>query len=104
MSVSDIDPDFPDQRWSEHWRELRERGSQTFEGRHRSRAGRVYPVEISANYFEFDGRGYNLALVRDITERKQTEETLRKASRGIATSLTMLSTGSICSLSPGMAA
>jgi len=39
------------------------------------------PVEISANYFEFDGRSYNLALARNITERKQAEETLRRLNR-----------------------
>jgi PAS domain S-box-containing protein len=34
----------------------------------------MFPVEVSANYFEYGGRAYNLALVRDITERKEAEE------------------------------
>jgi PAS domain S-box-containing protein len=85
LGVTDIDPDFPIERWSGHWDKLKERGSITFEGRHRTKAGRIFPVEISASYFEFDLQGYNLALVRDITERKRVEDTLRFiAQRGWA--------------------
>jgi PAS domain S-box-containing protein len=76
LGVADVDPDFPKERWPEHWAELKSRGSLTFEGRHKARDGRVFPVEISANYLEFEDQGYNLALVRDISERKRTEDTL----------------------------
>ena len=78
MNVTDVDPDFPGERWHQHWHDIRERGSITFEGRHKARAGSIYPVEISANYFEYGGMGYNLALVRDITERKRAEEALQE--------------------------
>ena len=74
MGIADIDPDFPVDRWSDHWRDLQTRGSLSFESRHRTRDGRTFPVEISANYFEYGGRGYNLGLVRDITERKRAEQ------------------------------
>ncbi|MBF0552011.1 MAG: PAS domain S-box protein, partial [Deltaproteobacteria bacterium] len=76
LSVAGVDPDYPVGRWSGHWRDLKEHGSLTFEGRHRAKDGHIFPVEISANYFEFDGQGYNLAMVRDITERKRAEEEL----------------------------
>jgi len=55
LGVTDIDPDFPSERWPGHWDELKERGSITFEGRHRTKDGRIFPVEISASYFEYDG-------------------------------------------------
>ena len=48
--------------------------SLSFESRHRTRDGRIFPVEISANYFEYGGRTYNLALVRDITEHKRAAD------------------------------
>jgi PAS domain S-box-containing protein len=80
MSVADIDPGFPSERWPDHWRVLKEQQTLTFESRHRTREGRLFPVEVSANYFEFEGRGYNLALVRDITERKRTEEERRESA------------------------
>ncbi|OQX16291.1 MAG: hypothetical protein BWK76_11825 [Desulfobulbaceae bacterium A2] len=78
MGVADIDPDFPLERWPGHWAELKKVGSLTFETRHRTKDGRLLPVEINGNYIEYDGQGYNLALVRDITERKRGEEALRK--------------------------
>jgi two-component system cell cycle sensor histidine kinase/response regulator CckA len=84
LSVSDVDPDFPGLRWQEHWQDLKARGSFIFEGRHKTRDGRVFPVEISANYFEYQGRSYNLALVRDITERKKTEAALRASEQNLA--------------------
>ncbi len=73
MSLADIDPDknWPADYWFERWQELRERGSITFEARHRKKSGELFPVEINANFFEFEGEEYNLALVRDISERKQ---------------------------------
>lgn len=73
MSVSDIDPDFHSSQWPAHWRDLKKRGSITLETRHRTKDGRPFPVEVNANYFEYEGQCLNLALVRDITERKQME-------------------------------
>jgi PAS domain S-box-containing protein len=83
LGVADIDPDFPTRRWSSHWRDLKARGSLTFEGRHKTKDGRIVPVEISANYFEYDKVGYNLALARDITERKQAEEKIMQLNRDL---------------------
>jgi PAS domain S-box-containing protein len=76
LGVPNIDPDYQQDRWFDHWRDLKVNGSLTFETGHRTKDGRIFPVEINANYFEFDGQGYNLALARDITERKRIEETL----------------------------
>jgi len=80
MTVTDIDPGLPAGRWSDHWLERKQHGSQTFESRHRTRDGRIFPVEISANYFEYGGRAYTLALARDITERKRAEEEVRNVA------------------------
>lgn len=74
--VVDVDCDFPMARWFDHWQELQAQGNLIFEGHHRDHRGRVFPVEINANYFEYDGVGYNLALVRDIRERKEAEQAL----------------------------
>jgi two-component system cell cycle sensor histidine kinase/response regulator CckA len=74
LRVLDIHPDFPAERWPEHWREIKQSSAQVFLGRHRHKDGRVIPVEIVASYFEYEGRGYNLGLVRDISEREQAEE------------------------------
>jgi len=74
MSVHDIDPCFPREVWPAHWSELKERGSFVVESKHRAQNGRVFPVEVCANYLTFEGNEYNCAFVRDITERKRAEE------------------------------
>jgi PAS domain S-box-containing protein len=94
MGVPDIDVDFPAGRWSDHWRDLKAQRSLHFESRHRTRDGRTFPVEISANYFEHAGRAYNLALVRDIAERKQAQEALQRTEAYLAEGQRMAHTGS----------
>ncbi|MGA2403161.1 MAG: PAS domain S-box protein, partial [Syntrophobacteraceae bacterium] len=74
LGMPDVDPDFPAEDWPGHWYDLKTRGSLIFEGRHRAKDGSIFPVEVNANYFEYDGKGYNLALVRDITGRMRAEE------------------------------
>lgn len=76
MHVGDVDPAFPPLRWAEHWNDLKQAGSMMIESRHRRNDGVFVPVEISANFIRFDGRDYNMAIARDITERKKAEETI----------------------------
>ncbi|MDD2760807.1 MAG: diguanylate cyclase [Methylomonas sp.] len=76
LTVGDVDATFPVEQWGEHWQELKTKGSLRFESIHKTKDGRTYPVEIIANFFEYDGREYNCALVRDITERKILEHKL----------------------------
>jgi two-component system cell cycle sensor histidine kinase/response regulator CckA len=45
---------------------------------HRKKDGTVFPLEISARLIEMRNRKYILAFERDITERKQAEDMLRK--------------------------
>ena len=79
MTVHDIDPAFPPSVWPDHWRELKERGSFTVESRHQRKDGHLFPVEVTVNLVEFEGKEYNCAFVRDITERKRAEEALRES-------------------------
>jgi PAS domain S-box-containing protein len=83
LNKTDIDPDFPMERWIKHWKDIMEHGSLLFEGRHKTKDGYIYPVEISANYFEYNGQGYNLALIRDITERKLAEKEIQELNQDL---------------------
>ena len=77
MFVADVDPHYPAERWPKHFEELRQAGRMTFETQHRSKSGRIFYVEVSVVYFEFDGREYCCSTVRDITHRKQAEQLVR---------------------------
>lgn len=80
MTVADIDPSYTKGFWPIHWRELKEAKFLRFETRHKRKDGSTFPVEISANFIEFEGQEYNFAFVQDITERKRIEDMLRKTS------------------------
>jgi PAS domain S-box-containing protein len=63
--------------------ERRLKNDQTFPSRYEidllTKDGKKIPVGVNASYIEYDGKPANMAIVRDITERKQMEETLRKS-------------------------
>jgi len=50
---------------------------QFFEWRHRRAGGKEFDTEVSLNRIELPGRRYILAVVRDVTARKQVEKALR---------------------------
>jgi PAS domain S-box-containing protein len=74
MTVHDLNPDFPADKWPGFWAETQRRGTMVFETAHRSKNGRMIPTEVSVNYLAYEGKEYHCAFVRDITERKQAEE------------------------------
>jgi len=77
FTVFDIDPDFTADEWVNTWEALKSHGKQTIETKHRTKEGRIIPVEIMANYLRFGGRELDCAFARDISQRKQTEEALQ---------------------------
>jgi PAS domain S-box-containing protein len=87
MSIPDIGPTFPPEVFEQHWRDLQKNGYATFESFHRGKSGRVYPVEIRANYVQFGGKEYNCAFATDITERKRMEQSVRESESRLRTLL-----------------
>ena len=73
-TVFDLDPAMTPEKWSNHWQELKLQGSMTFEAVHLTKEGELFPVEVTVNYVESEGQEINVALARDITERKRIEE------------------------------
>jgi two-component system cell cycle sensor histidine kinase/response regulator CckA len=59
-------------------REVEERGGLIFETRHRRKDGRTFPVETSARVIGIEGEKFFQAIIRDISERKKSEERLAK--------------------------
>ena len=78
MTMSDIDPDFPAEVWTARWQNLASRENRQLETTHRCKDGSCFPVEVKARYLNFGGQKYNIAFVRDISERKQAEQALKE--------------------------
>lgn len=77
LTVHDIDPNFPKERWPSHWQELRQKGSIAFETLHRHKSGNIFPVEVRLNHIKFEDKEYNFAFVKDISEHKKMEDKLQ---------------------------
>lgn len=82
MTVYDIDPDanVRDDK-TKIWETLPPENSTQFEVRHRRKNGTTYWAEIRAGKLVIKDKPYILALVNDITERKQAEELREKLLR-----------------------
>jgi PAS domain S-box-containing protein len=77
MSISDIDVNFPPDRLSKLVEERKRAGHIFIESQLKTKDGKILPVEISSNYFEFGDKGYMVSLLRDITERNRAEMALK---------------------------
>ncbi|MDY6779984.1 MAG: PAS domain-containing sensor histidine kinase, partial [Halobacteria archaeon] len=78
MTVFDIEEDLEREALLELWDEMETGDERTLEGAHTRADGSSFPVEVRLNKIEIDGDERFLALVRDITERKERERQLRK--------------------------
>lgn len=70
LFVADIDPTFDEA-------EVRRSGMLTKEGLYRRKDGLMLPVEVNFSFAHLE-KAYFVAVVRDITERKRAEQTLRR--------------------------
>ncbi|MBF0416330.1 MAG: response regulator [Magnetococcales bacterium] len=73
MTIMDLDACFSPESWRLHWKALKQKKLLFFQSSHRPRDGNLFPVEVSANYIEFEGEIGYWAFVRDISERKNLE-------------------------------
>jgi PAS domain S-box-containing protein len=54
---------------------------------HRRKDGSVFPVEITGRFFTWQGKTVHIAAIRDITQRRKTEEDLRESHQMFKTVL-----------------
>lgn len=83
LAITDLDPDFTPERWPAHWEELRARKRMFFETRQRHKSGRLIPIEVDLNWLEYEGREYNFAFIRDISERQRAEGERQQLDRKV---------------------
>lgn len=79
MSVWDINPERTPEIFQKRWQMLKQQKAWLFETRHRTKDGRVFPVEVAGKYIASGDKEYYFAFVRDISERKQAEDELRES-------------------------
>jgi len=84
-SVFDCHPDkpnttnLPKSEILRQWSQWRPGQRMTLEAEHQRKDGTVYPVEVSTGVVRYGDKHLILAIVKDITERKQAEEALRES-------------------------
>jgi PAS domain S-box-containing protein len=81
MSVTDIHPDFPEQRWPEHFQEVKKRGSMRLEVQQISGDGQTHDIEVATNYLKFGDREFMCSFGRDITKLKKAEKKLKESEQ-----------------------
>ena len=84
LTPLDIDPDMTPEGFDRLRRDTLTVGPiETQEARQRTCDGRIFPVELSGSVIEHDGSKFRLSVARDITERKNAEEQIRKLSQAV---------------------
>lgn len=80
LTVRDIDPTINPLRFAQLDEEMKKSGFVTFESLHLRKDGTMFPVEVNVKVVRLE-KDYRLAVVRDITERKQAEQSLKQSER-----------------------
>ena len=73
LSVPDINPEYPRERFDEFVQAIGEGALPPFETVSRRKDGSLVPIELSVARIDVDGVPYLFGVVRDISERKQLE-------------------------------
>jgi PAS domain S-box-containing protein len=66
---------------------------QVFETWHKTKTGERLPVEVSSSLVSYGGQTVILSIARDITERKHSEETLRRSQAELSQALQIAKLG-----------
>jgi len=80
LGIVDIDPNFDQVKWEAHAKSLDKTRALHFETLHRRKDGSIFPVEVFASIFTYQGVDYNIAFAIDISERLEKEQALAKSA------------------------
>ena len=77
MRITDVEAKETAEETTLHMARVRQSGSDIFESLHRTRDGRVWPVEVNVSYWPGGGGRY-FTFLRDITQRNAVQSALRR--------------------------
>ncbi len=77
--IQEIFKDIPIEKWQEYWEKLKTEKYFVFESTIVDRKDQIIPVEISVNYYIYEGIEFNFIFARDITKRKEVEIKLKRS-------------------------
>ncbi|KPM31231.1 Fis family transcriptional regulator [Croceitalea dokdonensis DOKDO 023] len=78
-TIFELDTGVTEDWWESHFAEIKEKGSVQMEWILTKKDGTRFPVDIVANYMNYQGQDINCAVVRDITKRKERDLKLYQA-------------------------
>ena len=81
LRVHDVSTGISTSEWRAYWEELKSRGALAAESECRTADGRCVPVEVVTNYCNLGHDEFACSFVRDITDRKQAEQSLRESEQ-----------------------
>ncbi|MCA9057263.1 MAG: PAS domain S-box protein, partial [Planctomycetaceae bacterium] len=80
LGAIDIEASLPTlAEWLQHVQDVKASGNMLLEGTHRCKDGTTFPVEVNVRHVTVDQQEYMVAVVRDITERQQTDAARQRA-------------------------
>lgn len=84
-TILDLDPHQSKKEWRQYWEELKAQKEKRVEKYEVTKDGKWFPIELLQYYFEFEGKGYCCSFIRDITERKRSQDRLQESQRQLLT-------------------
>ncbi|WP_165395258.1 sigma 54-interacting transcriptional regulator [Flagellimonas allohymeniacidonis] len=68
LSIFELNPTVTIEEWREHWHSVEKQGTINFKDTHKRKDGKLYEVEVYAQFFSNNGKSFISALVNEITE------------------------------------
>ena len=76
-----VQEDYSSTHFPERFEVIKKIGSLTFSTVHRRKNGTTFPVEITANFVQFDGKEFICGIARDVSERMKAEQALLESEK-----------------------